>query len=113
MSEVFLAQAEQLAGAGKTPVYVAINGKPVTVTVGQREQDAEAFVSVRDQGMGVKPQDQERIFEQFERADGPAKVAGLAKIAPVRVVSVEGTAIENRRGRATDVEPAKLDCDGQ
>jgi signal transduction histidine kinase len=52
-------------------------GKPVTVTVGQREQDAEAFVSVRDQGMGIAPADQERIFEQFERTDGVEQVPGL------------------------------------
>jgi signal transduction histidine kinase len=52
-------------------------GKPVTVTVGQREQEAEAFVSVRDQGMGIAPADQERIFEQFERTDGVEQVPGL------------------------------------
>jgi signal transduction histidine kinase len=52
-------------------------GKPVTVVVGQREHEQEAFVSVRDQGMGVAPADQERIFEQFERTEGAAKVAGL------------------------------------
>ena len=52
-------------------------GKPVAVTVGVREQDPEAFVSVRDQGMGIKPEDQERIFEQFERTEGSAQIAGL------------------------------------
>ncbi len=52
-------------------------GKPVAVTVGVRETDPEAFVSVRDQGMGVKPEDQERIFEQFERTEGSAQIAGL------------------------------------
>ena len=52
-------------------------GKPVAVTVGVREQEPEAFVSVRDQGMGVSPEDQERIFEQFERTEGAAQVAGL------------------------------------
>jgi signal transduction histidine kinase len=51
--------------------------KPVAVTVGVRETDPEAFVSVRDQGMGVKPEDQERIFEQFERTEGTAQIAGL------------------------------------
>jgi signal transduction histidine kinase len=50
-------------------------GKPVAVTVGVREQ--EIFISVRDQGMGIAPQDQERIFEQFERTEGAAQVAGL------------------------------------
>jgi signal transduction histidine kinase len=52
-------------------------GKPVAVTVGVREQEPEAFISVRDQGMGIAPQDQERIFEQFERTEGAAQVAGL------------------------------------
>ena len=53
------------------------DGKPVAVTVGVREQEPEAFVSVRDQGMGIAPADQERIFEQFERTEGAAQVAGL------------------------------------
>lgn len=52
-------------------------GKPVAVTVGLRDEVPEAFVSVRDQGMGIAPADQERIFEQFERTEGAAQVAGL------------------------------------
>jgi signal transduction histidine kinase len=52
-------------------------GKPVAVVVGHREDENEAFVSVRDQGMGIAPADQERIFEQFERTEGAAQVAGL------------------------------------
>ena len=52
-------------------------GKPVVVTVGLREQENEAFVSVRDQGAGIAPADQERIFEQFERAEGSTQVPGL------------------------------------
>jgi len=52
-------------------------GNPVAVTTGLREQEAQAFVSVRDQGAGIAPEDQERIFEQFERAEGDNKVPGL------------------------------------
>lgn len=50
-------------------------GKPVAVTV--TAAGGEARVCVRDQGMGIAPEDQERIFEQFERTDGAAQVAGL------------------------------------
>lgn len=50
-------------------------GKPVTVTVTRGER--EATVSVRDQGMGIAPADQQRIFEQFERAEGSQQVPGL------------------------------------
>ncbi|WP_332827844.1 hybrid sensor histidine kinase/response regulator [Ramlibacter sp.] len=50
-------------------------GKPVAVTVGTR--DHEAFISVRDQGMGIAQADQERIFEQFERTEGVTQIAGL------------------------------------
>jgi signal transduction histidine kinase len=49
--------------------------KPVAVTV--RAGDGQAFVSVRDQGMGIAPADQERIFQQFERSEGSAQVPGL------------------------------------
>ncbi|HEX7890807.1 MAG TPA: hybrid sensor histidine kinase/response regulator [Ramlibacter sp.] len=52
-------------------------GQPVAVAVGTREDEHEAFVTVRDQGMGIAPADQERIFEQFERTEGAAQVAGL------------------------------------
>lgn len=52
-------------------------GKPVAVTVGARQEEREAFVSVRDQGDGIAPADQERIFEQFERAEGSNQVPGL------------------------------------
>jgi signal transduction histidine kinase len=52
-------------------------GKPVAVVVGVREPEREAFVSVRDQGLGVAAGDQERIFEQFERVGGSDQVPGL------------------------------------
>ena len=51
------------------------NGKPVAVTVSAGE--GRALVSVRDQGMGIAPADQERIFQQFERTEGSALVPGL------------------------------------
>jgi PAS domain S-box-containing protein len=50
-------------------------GKPVRVSV--RAVGSEALLEVRDEGIGVAPADQERIFRQFERAVGPAEVSGL------------------------------------
>jgi signal transduction histidine kinase len=51
-------------------------GKPVEMMV-QEVGDA-ARVSVRDHGIGIGPDDQERIFEQFERTDDSRKhAAGL------------------------------------
>jgi signal transduction histidine kinase len=50
-------------------------GRPVAITVGT--SGTEALVSVRDQGMGISPEDQERIFQQFERAQGDSQVPGL------------------------------------
>ena len=40
--------------------------KPVTITL--REGDTMAEIEVRDQGVGISPEDQARIFNPFERA---------------------------------------------
>jgi signal transduction histidine kinase len=41
-------------------------GRPVEVTVTRSDRDAT--ISVNDHGIGIAPEDQERIFERFERA---------------------------------------------
>jgi signal transduction histidine kinase len=41
-------------------------GKPVDVTV--RARDGEAWLLVRDRGIGIEPEALKRIFERFERA---------------------------------------------
>jgi PAS domain S-box-containing protein len=46
------------------------------VEVGVEEQDGFVRFHVRDQGLGVAPEDQERIFEKFYRAD-PQMVRGV------------------------------------
>ncbi|MDB5860048.1 MAG: putative response receiver/sensor histidine kinase, hybrid [Ramlibacter sp.] len=51
------------------------DGKPVAVTVSAGI--GRGLVSVRDQGLGIAPADQERIFHQFERTEGSAQVPGL------------------------------------
>jgi len=48
-------------------------GRPVTIEVGRR--GAQALLSVADQGCGIAPEDQSRIFERYARA-GAAPVQG-------------------------------------
>ena len=50
-------------------------GNPVQVSVGASESGA--CIEVRDQGIGISPKSLERIFCQFERAEGSECSAGL------------------------------------
>ena len=49
--------------------------KPIEVEVHAR--DGHATVSVRDHGIGIAREDQERIFQRFERAISSSEVSGL------------------------------------
>jgi signal transduction histidine kinase len=49
--------------------------RPITVTV--RADGDRARVEVVDQGIGIEPQDLQRIFERFERAVAPRNFGGL------------------------------------
>ncbi|WP_324963763.1 PAS domain-containing protein [Archangium sp.] len=50
-------------------------GAPVEVTV--QRSGPQAVVKVRDQGPGISPENQERIFQRFERATSANSVSGL------------------------------------
>ena len=50
-------------------------GKPITVTV--TKHGSEISISVRDQGMGIAKENQERIFARFERAVAAKNISGL------------------------------------
>ena len=49
-------------------------GKPVHLSV---EAGSRARIMVRDQGMGIAPADQRRIFERFERASSTRNFGGI------------------------------------
>lgn len=50
-------------------------GSPVEVTV--HRSGPRAVLTVRDQGPGVSPENQERIFQRFERATSASSISGL------------------------------------
>ena len=50
-------------------------GKPITLRV--EPDTAGAKLSVRDEGIGISPEDQSRIFERFERAVSRQSYGGL------------------------------------
>lgn len=50
-------------------------GRPIQVRVG--EQHGGALVEVKDQGIGIPPEDQQRIFRRFERGAASRDYGGL------------------------------------
>jgi len=50
-------------------------GMPVTITVEERAENA--ILMVKDQGLGLAPDQTERIFERFERVPSASKTPGL------------------------------------
>ncbi|WP_433876024.1 sensor histidine kinase [Sinomonas atrocyanea] len=63
--------ADLLANAFRNLIDNAIRYSPenTKVGVGIRHKDGLVSVSVTDQGEGLKPEDQERVFERFYRVD--------------------------------------------
>src|SRR5208337_4728243 len=58
-------------------------GRAGRITIGGAASGGMAFFEVRDNGRGVAPQDQERIFDLFRRAgaqDQPGEGVGLAHV---------------------------------
>ena len=69
-------------------------GKPVTVTLSAANE--RACIEVRDQGTGIAPADQKRIFQQFERGQDNADASGfgLGLYISQQLVQAHGGTIE-------------------
>ncbi len=50
-------------------------GKPITVKLAQRK--TKTMITIMDQGRGIHPDDQKRIFHRFQRAVAASEVSGL------------------------------------
>lgn len=87
---------EQVLGNLLTNAFRYGGGKPVQVRLAQ-EGDF-ALLSVTDRGMGIAPENHERIFEQFERAEGAQQAPGLGLglFIARQIVTAHGGRIELR-----------------
>ena len=101
-SEVFLAQAEQLAGVGKTPVYVAINGQPaglIAVADPVKATSREAIRQLKQLGLTVVmlSGDHERTAQAVASEVGVDRVvAGVlpeGKVADIRRLREAGQVV--------------------
>ena len=94
------ARVEQVLVHLLTNAFKFGGGRPVVVEV--TEEGDRARLSVRDRGRGIAPEDQERIFVRYERADPAPEQAGLGLglwIAREFVERMGGTiAVESREG---------------
>lgn len=79
------------------------NAKPVTVSLSQT--DHEAIIEVRDQGLGIAPEDQERIFGRFERAISANVVSGMGigLFISLRIIRAHGgrISVESELGKGS------------
>ena len=63
---------------------------PAHITVEACEQDGDWVVSVRDRGVGVPPEDADRIFGMFARSGAEAAGNGIGLAVSRRVVEAHG-----------------------
>jgi signal transduction histidine kinase len=81
-------------------------GQGCPIRIALRQDGGDAVISVRDQGMGIAPEDRERIFGQFERAQSAERIAGLGLGLYItrEIVLAHGGAIrvESEPGRGSE-----------
>ena len=84
------------------------SGGSVNVTIGKEDQ--HPFVAVKDTGIGVSKEDQERIFERFYRVDKSRSKQtggtglGLAIVKHIAVMHKAELKIESELGKGTEIK---------
>jgi two-component system sensor histidine kinase VicK len=77
------------------------------ITIAARGDDRKVVVSVRDEGMGIPPEDQQHLFERFYRGDAERKNIqglGLGLYVTRRILEAHGGSIsvQSEVGRGTE-----------
>jgi signal transduction histidine kinase len=65
-----------------------------TVALGSSVDDTSVRLWVRDEGVGIPPADQHRVFERFVRADGTAEGSGLGLTIVRSIAQAHGGDVE-------------------
>ena len=82
-------------------------GKSITVLVGKDDISNRAFVTIKDQGVGIAQEDMEKLFKKFSRIDNPLSVrvggTGLGLYWSNEVIELHGGTIdvESELGKGT------------
>jgi signal transduction histidine kinase len=58
--------------------------------IGARREDVEVVVYVRDNGVGIEPNYQEKVFGLFEKLDAESEGSGVGLAIVRRIVEVHG-----------------------
>ncbi|MGH2447803.1 MAG: sensor histidine kinase, partial [Chloroflexota bacterium] len=80
-------------------------GREVTVVVARQEESVR--ISVRDEGVGISAEDQEKLFQRFYRAGGEGhqvKGLGLGLYVTRRIIEAHGgtIAVHSETGRGSE-----------
>lgn len=67
-----------------------LDQKPARIRIGSLERDGELLFFVGDQGRGVEPSQQERIFDLFRRLDPSVTGQGVGLCIARRIITLHG-----------------------
>ena len=88
---------------------IRYNNRGGSVTVTVDEKDGHVFLSIKDTGIGIPTEDQNRVFERFYRVDKSRSKAtggtGLGLAIVKHIVAQHGASIslESQAGKGTEI----------
>ena len=71
----------------------AVEEQSPEISIGAIEEETRVLWSVKDNGVGIDRQDQERVFDLFQRVDRTVKGSGVGLALVKRIVEIHGGTI--------------------